>query len=138
MPRTHLLTASSLYFAIVFAVGFLLGTLRVLALEPEVGHSTAVLFELPFMLAASFFACHFVVTRLNVPLRLGPRLFMGSLAFIFLIMAEITLSMLMSGAPLDAALSQLLAPENRIGLGGQALFGAMPTLILATGYRLSD
>ncbi len=49
--------AGVLYFGLVFALGFILGTLRVLVLEPRLGSTGAVLLELPVMLAASWLLC---------------------------------------------------------------------------------
>lgn len=131
-------TAAILYFAIVFAAGFMLGTLRVMALEPCVGRASAVLIELPFMLVISFFACRFAVTRCEVPAKIFPRSVMGALAFLLLIAAELALAMTLSGASFETALTQLAEPVNWPGLAGQVLFGAMPVLILARRTGLSD
>jgi hypothetical protein len=48
----QVLWLGGLYFVIVFGVGFLLGPVRVLWLEPRVGARTAELIEAPIMLAA--------------------------------------------------------------------------------------
>jgi hypothetical protein len=53
--------AAALYFTIVFGVGFLLGPIRVLWLEPLVGPTAAALCEAPFLLAAM------VIASLRVP-----------------------------------------------------------------------
>lgn len=45
--------AGALYAIIVFLIGFILGTIRVLLLVPHMGETTAVISELPIMLAAS-------------------------------------------------------------------------------------
>jgi hypothetical protein len=52
--------AAALYFAIVFSVGFLLGPIRVLWLEPRVGPVLAALSEAPFLLAAMVVAARWV------------------------------------------------------------------------------
>lgn len=54
------------YFSIVFAVGFVLGVLRVLWLEPWLGTRWAELAEMPFMLLAIMFASRWVVRRMNL------------------------------------------------------------------------
>lgn len=60
----RVLIRGSLYFALVFAVGFALGAVRVLWLVPRLGERAAELLEAPFMLAASFFFARWVVRRL--------------------------------------------------------------------------
>jgi hypothetical protein len=49
------------YFAVVFGMGFLLGTLRVLHIAPRLGEEFAVLIELPLMLAISWVACSWII-----------------------------------------------------------------------------
>ena len=45
--------AGVLYFALVFGVGFVLGTIRTLLVVPRVGTRKAELMEMPIMLAAT-------------------------------------------------------------------------------------
>jgi hypothetical protein len=58
--------AGALYAIIVFLMGFIFGTIRVLLLVPRLGETTAVIVEAPIMLAASWFVCRWCVDRLNV------------------------------------------------------------------------
>jgi len=66
-------SAGALYFAIVFAAGFALGTVRVLWLVPRLGERMAELAEMPFMLAVTMLAAHRVARRLSMPYRCRPR-----------------------------------------------------------------
>jgi uncharacterized membrane protein YciS (DUF1049 family) len=61
-------TAASalLYFAVVFAAGFLLGPIRVFWLEPQVGPTIAVLCEAPFLLAVMAVAARWVPLKLRL------------------------------------------------------------------------
>lgn len=57
----QILKAGGLYFGLVFAAGFVLGTIRTLWITPNLGERTAELIESPLMLAVTVFAARFVV-----------------------------------------------------------------------------
>ena len=69
--------AGAAYFAIVFAVGFALGTVRTLFLASRFGEQLAVVMELPIILGASWIACGWVLRRWHLAASVGPRLTMG-------------------------------------------------------------
>lgn len=92
-PAQHAVKAGAAYFAVVFAVGFALGTVRTLFLAPRLGELLAVVIELPLMLGASWLACGWAVRRWRIAPTAGPRLTMGAFAFALLIIAEATLSL---------------------------------------------
>ncbi|MBX9746151.1 MAG: hypothetical protein K2X34_04570 [Hyphomonadaceae bacterium] len=54
-PRSRVVMAAFIYFALVFVVGLALGPIRVLWLEPVLGRTLSVLCETPFLLAAIWF-----------------------------------------------------------------------------------
>ena len=56
--------AGLVYFLLVFGAGFVLGVLRTLFVVPHLGAPTAELLETPLMLAAIWFAAHWLVPRL--------------------------------------------------------------------------
>jgi len=58
--------AGALYAIIVFLIGFIFGTIRVLLLDPHLGETIAVIIEAPMILAASWFVCRWCVDRLDV------------------------------------------------------------------------
>ena len=89
-----LLPAAAAYFAIAFAAGFVLGTLRVFLLEPNLGAVPATLIELPVMLLVSWLAAGYVIRTFKVEAKVITRLGMGLLAFAFLIAAEVVLGTL--------------------------------------------
>eukprot|EP01036_Dinobryon_divergens_P049588 gene49589-biopygen40436 len=89
--------AGAIYFAVVFAAGFALGTLRVLVVAPLIGPVGAVVMELPVILAASWLACGWTVRRLKVAPATIDRLVMGATAFVILIAAEFAMSTLLFG-----------------------------------------
>ncbi len=124
--RTHSAAAGATYFAIVFAAGFVLGTVRVLLLAPRVGEPVAVLLELPLMLAVSWMACGWVLRRFQVPPRTPPRLAMGAIAFALLMLAEVILSVAVFGSSMSDYLQDLTTMHGLVGLGGQLLFALIP------------
>jgi hypothetical protein len=83
--------AGALYAIVVFSIGFILGTIRVLLLTPRLGEMTAVIIEAPIMLAASWFACRWCVNWINVRRTVAARLLMGLAAFLVLMSAEVGL-----------------------------------------------
>jgi hypothetical protein len=71
------LKAGVLYFLLVFAAGFELGTVRTLWVVPKLGVRTAELMEAPIMFGVSILAARWVVRRVRVPPRWSRRLAMG-------------------------------------------------------------
>ncbi len=117
--------AGALYFAAVFALGFLLGTIRVMALVPNLGEAAAVLLELPVMLAASWFLCGLVLSRIPVKPSPALRLLMGAVAFLLLMTAELVLGLLM-GNSLQGWLAGFSTLAGALGLSAQVLYALFP------------
>ncbi|NNK15790.1 MAG: hypothetical protein HKP51_02670 [Sulfitobacter sp.] len=132
--RSVLLSAI-IYTLAVFAVGFALGTIRVLAAAPLIGEGAAVLIELPIMLTVSFFFARWCVRRWQVPAFLVPRLLMGFLAFAILMGLEAWVSIALLDRSVTEHLSHYLDPEAWVGLAGQLVFAAIPTLLLLMRSR---
>lgn len=124
--------AGAAYFAIIFALGFVLGTIRVLILLPHVGEMTAVLMEGPFILAASWFVCGTLIRRFVVAARMAPRLVMGAAALALLLLAELLLGVYGFGRTLSEHFAHYGTAPGAIGLAGQFLFGVFPILRLLT------
>jgi len=114
----------------VFAVGFALGTIRVLFLAPRIGEGPAVAVELPLMLAASYLVAGPVLRHWRVPGKIRPRLAMGALAFAILMLFEATLSLTLFGNSPGQHLARYEHPVAWLGLAGQLIFAAMPVLLL--------
>jgi hypothetical protein len=119
--------AGALYAIIVFLIGFIFGTIRVLLVAPRVGETTAVIIEAPIILAASWLLCRWCVDRLDVTATVPTRSLMGLVAFLVLMLAEVGL-----GAVLGRSLADQLAnygsPAGAIGLAAQMIFGAFPVI----------
>jgi hypothetical protein len=121
------LRAALAYWAGVFALGFVLGTLRTLWLTPLLGDLAAVAAELPVILAASWWWSVRVLRRHPQPTR-GAALAMGALAFALLMGAELALGMALGGLSASAWLASLGSPAGALGLAGQVAFAAIPAL----------
>jgi len=116
------------YFALVFAAGFALGTLRVLVLIPQIGEISAVLLELPLLLALAWVACRWLVRRLDVPAALSARSLMGGLAFAMLMIAELGVSILGFGRTFSSHLERFRQLPELLGLAAQMVFAALPII----------
>ena len=120
--------AGVVYFALVFAAGFVLGALRVTALEPRLGGLAAVAVELPAMLTVSWLACGWSLRRLKVAPRVRDRAVMGAAAFALLMTAEAGLSMIAFARPLAEFFAGFATPAGALGLAGQIAFALFPLL----------
>lgn len=119
------LRAAVAYWAVVFALGFVLGTVRVLWLAPQVGLMPATALELPVMLAASWLASGWLVRRFGIA---GAReaLAAGLAAFALLMVAECALAVTMMDQTPAQWLAGLRQPHALLGLAGQIVFALMP------------
>jgi hypothetical protein len=119
------------YFAIIFSLGFVLGTLRVLVIIPRIGEFAATLLELPFILAASWLVSGWLINRLQVAPQTRARLLMGAVAFGLTMVAEPLLG-LAFGRSLAEQWPALQQPAGIAGLAGQAAFALIPWIRLKT------
>jgi hypothetical protein len=127
---TPLLRPAAAYALLTFAVGFGLGTVRVLWLAPWIGDSRAILLELPLMLAVSYLVARWAVAHWQVPPLAGKRLAMGGMAFAVLMLYEAIVSVALFGNSLNGHLARYLTPTAWPGLAAQFVFAAMPVILL--------
>jgi hypothetical protein len=120
----RMLLASTTYVATVFAVGFVLGVLRTLALVPLLGELGAVMVELPVILTVAWLVCARILRRWRLaPL---PALGMGAIAFVMLMAAEAGLSTLLAGRSVAEHLALYSQLPQQLGLAGQMTFALFP------------
>jgi len=96
----RILKAGALYFALVMAAGFVLGTIRVFWIVPHFGERAAELMETPLMAVVIVFAARWTVRSLAVPPATVARLGVGFTALVFLLIAEFTVALRLRGLTL--------------------------------------
>jgi hypothetical protein len=77
-----------LYFVLVFAAGFVLGTIRTFWVVPRLGVRTAELMEAPIMLGVSILVARWVVRHVGIGPLWSRRLALGGIALGFMLLAE--------------------------------------------------
>jgi hypothetical protein len=122
------LRIATAYATAVFGAGFVLGSMRVLVVEPRIGARAAELLELPFMIAASFLAAGWVNRRLDAGDPFGRRLAVGAVALVVLLAAEAVTGLALRGASLRDALVNPDPIAGPLYYFSLALFAALPAL----------
>lgn len=125
------------YFALVFGVGFVLGTVRVSLLVAALGERRAELLELPLMVLASFLAARWVVRRWRVPQGWRSRLPIGLAALALLLAAELLLALFLQGASPGEYVAGRDPVSGTAYALSLALFAVMPWLAPSPGRPLS-
>lgn len=92
----QILKAGTLYFALVFGAGFVLGTIRVLWIVPRLGTRVAELMEAPLMLSVTLLAAHWVFRGRRLPTP-AARLAAGFIALGLLLAAEFEVAVRLRG-----------------------------------------
>ncbi|WP_235071111.1 hypothetical protein [Leptolyngbya sp. Heron Island J] len=121
--------AGLIYFVTVFGVGFGLGVIRVVWIEPQLGARLAELLEMPLMLVAVVVAAYWVVKRLAVPPVLWSRLSMGLVALVCLLCAEWGLVLGLRGLSMTEYIATRDPIAGTVYYIMLCLFAVMPWLI---------
>ncbi|MEO1207245.1 MAG: hypothetical protein AAFV45_13035 [Pseudomonadota bacterium] len=127
--------AGFLYFAVLFALGWVLGPIRVLLLEPRLGQAGALAIEAPLMIAGMVFAARWLTARLGIAHACLPRATMGLTAVASLAVAEILSSILISGQPELPSTSDVSWLFSLAGALSIGLYCALATMPLIVGRR---
>ncbi|MGO8736079.1 MAG: hypothetical protein ACLQVM_25170 [Terriglobia bacterium] len=91
------LKAGVVYFALVFAAGFVLGTIRTLWVVPRLDMRTAELMEEPIMFGISILAARWVVRHRGIPPLRSRRLAMGCIALALMLAVEFSVVLWIRG-----------------------------------------
>lgn len=114
------------YFGVVFSAAFVLGVLRSLVMAPALGERTAVLIELPVILALSWVVSRWLVATFAVGGTIGLRLVMGAIAFGVLMVAEAGMAVVLFGRSLAEHVASYRDTTQQIGLLAQMGFALIP------------
>lgn len=119
MPPT--VKAALAYVLPVFALAFAFGVLRVTLIAPRTGPLPAVALELPLVLALSWAVAGRVLRRWPQTPRLG----MGLISFLLLMLLELATALAFGQTP-GQFLAAMATPPGMLGLAGQIGFGLIP------------
>lgn len=122
----HVLAGALLYFANVFAVGFVLGAVRVPFVVPMIGERYAELAEMPLMFIAIYLAAGHVVGKFRTTVRSSALLVLGFLSLVLLLIAELLLAVALAGRGLAEYISSRDPVSGTVYLLMLLVFAAMP------------
>ncbi len=123
------------YFVLVFAAGFVLGTLRVLLLEPRIGVRAAELLEMPVMLLVIFLAARYLVARMPPAATRAPYLAAGGIGLALLLLFEVVLVLGLRGMSLGEYFASRDPLAFAAYLASLLIFAIMPALVSTPGRR---
>ncbi|WP_395646928.1 hypothetical protein [Terricaulis sp.] len=112
--RGRTVTAAAIYFALVFAVGLLLGPVRVLWLEPLLGKTLAVACEAPLLVLAMHFAATAALRWTGLEGGWIRHLGVGLIALAFQQTADLAVGFGLRGMTLQEQLANFTTPPGWI------------------------
>lgn len=125
----QILKAGAHYFALVFAVGFVLGTIRTLWVAPMLGVRTAELIEEPIMFGVSIFGARWVVRRPRLPVNWRMRLALGCVALGLMLLVDFTFVLWIRGLTLREYFAQRDPISESAYFLTLAAFAVMPAFV---------
>jgi hypothetical protein len=133
LTALHAVTAGAAYFALVFGVGFALGTIRTLWMVPLLGIRTAEILEAPFMLVAIWLAGGLIGRRFLIAESSAARVAVGAFALALLLAAEILMGVAFQGLSLVEVFTKHDPVSGSIYYALLGVFTAMPWLLWKYG-----
>jgi hypothetical protein len=123
------LIAATAYFLALFAIGFVLGTIRVIFVVPHFGQLSATFVEVPVMLAAACVICRWVIYHWQVSRRISVRWSMVLWFLALLFTTETLLGLTLFGRTLAEQWAALLTPAGLVGVTAQIVAGLLPVFV---------
>lgn len=134
----QILKAGFLYFALVFAAGFVLGVFRELWVVPRFGPMMAELLEMPVMLVVVVLAARWTVRQCGVSPAPVRRFGMGLAALVLLVFVEITVVLSMRRLSFGEYLKGRDPVSGTLYLVMLGVFAIMPRLISRQGKNETE
>lgn len=128
------LTSASAYVLTLFALGFVLGTIRVLFVVPHIGELAATIAEVPVMLTAAYFTCRWAIRQWQVPSTIAIRLAMVLWFLALLFVFETLLGATLFGRSVAEQWTALGSPAGLVGISAQIIAALLP-LFVSKGER---
>lgn len=123
------LIASTAFFLMLFALGFVLGTARVVLVAPRLGQLAATFAEVPVMLIAAFFACRWAIRHWQVPRPIAIRWAMVLWFLALLFTFETLLGWALFGRTAADQWAALATPAGLLGLSAQFAAALLPVVV---------
>jgi len=130
----HVLWASLTYCSLAVGTAIILDNMRRATIETKFGKMIAVLLELPVLLAVCWKASLWTTKKFAVSPHWTDRFVMGSLAFLYLILVEVAVSVFLLGWTWEELSRFYIVsfsgekPADLLGRIGELLYGAMPLI----------
>ncbi|MBK5932900.1 hypothetical protein C8N32_1191 [Rhodovulum imhoffii] len=121
-------SAGVVYFVLVFGVGFLLGLVRFMIGGPLGTVGSAQALEIPILLVLCWVAAGWLVQKFDVPAKVTHRLVMGSVAFVLLLIAGLTVSVYGYGQGILGYLAAYATLWGGVGLALQFAVAFFPMI----------
>ncbi len=131
----RLVAARLIYVMIVFGVGFLLGLIRVLVLEPMAGPTFAVACEVSVLVAVMIPVARWLPARLELPLKVSMLVSMGLGALLLQQLADFAVGIYLRNLSATQIVATYFIPAGAIYALSLAAFAAMP--VVANWRRLA-
>lgn len=125
----QILKAAALYFLLVFGAGFVLGTVRVLVVVPQLGEQAAELLETPLMLVITVIAARWIVHHRLDSHRLPSALSVGCLALGIMLFAELAVGIWLRGMSVTEVFLDRDPVSGAAYYAALLLFAVMPAII---------
>ncbi len=122
--------AGGIYFALLFGLGFILGSLRQALMAAGSGRDALVALEIPAMLAYGWWAAGWCVRRYGLPPALSARLLMGLTMLLLLRLAEAGVGLLLMDMTPTEQAARLWTMRGALEMLPQVLTALFPALRL--------